>query len=449
MRDSLLDKEVMIEMKRKVLAVLLMMVMVFTSVSPTFAASVKKPSITAQGAVVYCQNTGEIIYSKNKNKKLYPYSITKMMTVLLAVQNLPLDQEVTISKRAAQEGEATMNLKAGEVVTVKDLIYGTLVLSGNDAAWALGEAVSGNMKDFVKLMNKTAKNIGCENTHFTNPNGMHDDNHYTTAYDMLQITKLALSNETIRKAAGTTKYKMAATNKSDARVMKTHVPFITEKKKTGFYAGKTGYWSDDDCSIVLGYEKDSLQLFVVVIGDTKDDREDDVEAITEYATKKIEGVKVIGKGKEQGKVRIKHGAKTRLATYTAEIGYAYLPKEASESLISTKVVMQSDVEAPVKSGDVVGKLEIYVAEDLVNEVDLVVKEDVETGWFPSYLGISNMATIIIGVAIVIFLILRVWIASVRARNKRKKKLERQRKIREMAAAELEAERDREERDWRF
>lgn len=435
-------------MKRKVLAVVLTLVMLFASVSPSFAASVKKPDITAGSAVVYCQNTGEIIYSKNKNKVLYPYSVTKMMTVLLAVQNLPLDQEVTISERAAQEGEATMNLKAGEVVTVKDLIYGTLVLSGNDAAWALGEAVSGNMTKFVKLMNKTAKNIGCENTHFVNSNGMHDKKHYTTANDMLLITKLALSNETIRKAAGTKTYKMDATNKSEKRVMKTHVPFITDEK-SGFYAGKTGYWSDDDCSIVLGYEKNGLQLYVVVLNDTKDEREKDVEKITEYAIKKIEGVKVVGKGKEQGKVRIKHGAKTRLETYAAEIGYAYLPKEASESLISTKIVMFNDVEAPVKSGQVVGTLEIYVAEDKVNEVDLIVKEDVETGWFPSYLGISNLATIVIGVALVILLILRMWIASVRAKAKRKKKLERQRKIREMAAAELEEERNRKERDWRF
>ena len=435
-------------MKKRILAVVLMMIVVFSTVAPASAASVKKPEITAEGAVVYCQNTGEIVYSKNKNKKLYPYSVTKMMTALLAVQNLPLDQEVTISARAAQEIEATMNLVEGEVVTVKDLIYGTLVLSGNDSAWALGEAVSGDMDKFVKLMNKTAKNIGCENTHFTNPNGMHDDNHYTTAYDMLQITKLALSNETIRKIAGTTKYTMEATNMSEKRVMKTHVPFIGDKE-SGFYGGKTGYWSDDDCSVVLGYEKDSLQLFVVVLADTKEERENDVEKITEYATKKIEGVKVVGKGKEEGMVRILHGEKTRVETYTADIGYAYLPKEASKSLISTKVVMNSDVEAPVKKGDVVGKLEIYVAEDLVNQVDLIVKEDVATGWFPSYFGISNMATIIICIVLAVFLVLHIWISALRAKNKRRKKLERQRKIREMAAAELAAERNREERDWRF
>lgn len=433
---------------RKIFVLCLTAIFLFSSVASVWAASPKRPIITAGGAVTYCQNTGEIIYSKNKNKKFAPYSTTKMMTALLAVQNLPLDKEVTVSERAVQEGEATMNLKAGEVVTVRDLVYGTLILSGNDAAWALAEAVSGNVNKFVKLMNKTAENIGCENTHFSNPNGMDEKDHYSTAYDMMLITKLALSNETIRTAAGTAKYKMGATNKSDKRVMKTHVPLITEKD-SGYYAGKTGFWDENNCSIVLGYEKNGLQLFVIVLDDTKAERENDVKKITEYTSQKVEGVKVVGKGVEEGKVRIKQGAKTRLDTYTAEVGYAYLPKEASESLIGTKVVMFNDVTAPVKKGDVVGKLEIYVGEDLVNQVDLVIKEDVEKGWFPSYLGISNRATIIIGVILVLLLIARIWIGVEAAKRKRRKKLERQRKIQELAMQQLEAERNRKERDWRF
>ncbi len=445
---SLVRKKMLRRTRRKIFALCLIGILLFSSMAPTWAASPKRPSVTAGGAITYCQNTGEIIYSKNIHKKLAPYSTTKMMTALLAVQNLPLDQEVTVSERAVQEGEATMELKAGEVVTVKDLVYGTLILSGNDAAWALAEAVSGNVNKFVKLMNKTAKNIGCEDTHFSNPNGMDEKDHYSTAYDMMLITKLALANETIRTAAGTVKYKMDATNMSEKRVMKTHVPLI-DKKDSGFYAGKTGYWDDNNCSIVLGYEENGLQLCIVVLDSTKDERENDVKKITEYTSKKVEGVKVVDKGVEEGKVRIKQGAKTRLKTYTAEVGYAYLPKEASESLIGTKAVMFNDVTAPVKAGTVVGKFEIYVGEDLVNQVDLVIKEDVEKGWFPSYLGISNTATIVIGVILVVLLIARIWIGMEAAKRKKRKKLERQRKIQELAMQELEAERDRKERDWRF
>ena len=171
--------------------------------------------------------------------------------------------------------------------------------------------------------------------------------------------------------------------------------------------------------------------------------------LIQYACDKVEGVKVIGKNQEQGKVRIKHGVKTRLKAYTAEDAYAYLPKEASESLISTKVTMRSDVEAPVKAGTVVGTLEIYAADELVNEVDLIIKEDVETGWFTSYLGISNMAAILIGSGLVLLLLLFVWVSILKARARHRKKRLRQQKIMRIAMEEMQREQEHRERDWRF
>lgn len=142
---------------------------------PTVYAGVnrrRKPTVYAGGAVVYCENTGETIFSQNAKRQYDPYSITKLMTALLAVQHLPLDKTVTVSEKAAAQGESTMDLVKGEKVTVEQLLYGALLLSGNDAAYALGEAVSGNMTDFVRLMNKTARNIGCRSTHFENATGI-------------------------------------------------------------------------------------------------------------------------------------------------------------------------------------------------------------------------------------------------------------------------------------
>lgn len=413
-----------------------------------FGAETKRPSVTARGAVVYCQNTGEIVYSKNQDVKYSPYSITKLMTVLLAVQNLPLDKEITVSAEAAAQKEASMNLKEGEILTVRDLIYGAMLPSGNDAAYALAEAVSGSKEAFVKLMNKTAENIGCENTQFKNPHGMKEKGHYTTAYDMMLITKAALSDDTVRKAAGAVSYTVKKTNKSKARKLKTHISFL-EDKNSGVYAGKTGYWDDTSCSIALGYRKDGLQLFVVLLADTAEERSRDVDKLLSYASSKVEGVKVIGKNKEEGKVRIKHGAKTSLNAYTAEAGYAYLPKEGSKSLISTKTVMRSDVEAPVKAGTVVGTMEIYAADELVNEVDLIIREDVEEGWFTSYLGISNFAAVLIGIGAVIFLLLLLWISAMRAKARRIKKRRRQQKIMEIAMEEIRREQEQRERGWRF
>ena len=440
----LMSKRVM----RRIFAIVLTVFILMSAAPYSFAAKTERPEITAKGAVVYCENTGEIVYSKNRAQRIDPYSVTKLMTVLLAVQNLPLDKEVTVSKKAASQPGSTMNLKAGEVLTVKDLIYGAMLPSGNDAAYALSEAVSGDMNRFVKLMNKTAANIGCVNTHFANPSGLQNKRHYTTAYDMMLITKVALSNEIVKKAAGARTYTVEKTNKSKKRTLKTHIEFL-EDEKSGVYAGKTGYWDDYDCSIALGYKKNGLNLYIVLLGDTLEERSEDAEKLIQYANEKIEGVKVVGKDKEMGKVRVKHGAKTRLETYTAETGYAYLPKEASESLISTRVVMRDDVEAPVKRGEIVGTLEIYAADELVNEVDLIIKESVEEGWFTSYLGISNFAAIIIGVVVFLLVCLFVWITIVRIRYRRRKKQMKQRRIMELAMEEMRREEERRERDWRF
>lgn len=433
---------------KKTISIMLAVMIICASAVTAFGAKVSRPDITAAGAMVYCQNTGEIVYSKNSQKRLEPFSVTKLMTVLLAVQNLPLDKEVTVSAAAASQKEASMNLKEGEVLTVQDLIYGALLPSGNDAAYALGEAVSGDMDTFVSLMNKTAENIGCKNTHFTNPSGMQAKRHYTTASDMMEIVKVALSNDIIKKAAGTAKYTVKATNKSKKRVLKTHIKFLTDES-SGVYAGKTGYWDMYNCSIALGYKKNGLSLFVVLLGDTADERTKDVNKLISYATAKIEGLKVIGSGKEAGKVRIKHGAKTSVSTYTAETGYAYLPKEASSKLISTKKVMKENIEAPVKAGTVAGTYEIYVADELVNEVDLIINEDIEVGWFPSYLGISNLATIIICAILVVAVTLILSIAIARARYRRRKKLLKKQRIMEIAMEEMRREQELRERDWRF
>jgi D-alanyl-D-alanine carboxypeptidase len=430
-------------------AMLILLMSASFNISVSYGAEkVKAPTITAKGAVVYCENTGETVYSKNAYTKLYPYSITKLMTAMLAVQSLPLDKEVTISAKAASIGYSSMGLKKGEVVTVEQLLYGALMMSGNDAAYALGEAVSGNMTDFTALMDKTAKNIGCTHTNFVNPNGISNKSHYTTAHDMLRITRVALSNSTVKKISGTKVYHMKATNKSKARTMKTHLPLLTTEN-SGIYAGKTGSWSSTDCSLAVGYKKDGLQLYIVILGDTSSQRTADLKALIKYATEKVEGVRVVKAGKQVGKVRIKHGAKTRLNAYTAEVGYAYLPKEGSKSLVSTKTVMKDNVKAPVKSGQIVGYYKIYVSDDLVNQVPLVIHESVSTGWFPSYLGISNLATTIICIVLGLILLMIFYVISMRASYKRKKKKLRQKKIMEMAEEQARREAERDQRDWHF
>ncbi len=443
---------------KKVIVILIIAGMVLGSVAMAVvycfadekAEASGEPEITAEAAILYCENTGEIIYAKNAKTVMKPYSITKLLTALLAVRNLSPDQVVTVSATAAGQGGSSMELKEGEQLTVEELLYGTLVVSGNDAAYALAEAVSGSVSDFVDLMNKTAANIGCRNTKFANPSGLSNDikKHYTTAEDFLQIAKLAFADDTVRKIAGASKHTVPATNKSEERKLEEHTELIS-KASSGIVAAKTGFWDEANCSISALYDKDGLRLIIILMGDTMDERTDDVLALTKYAERTIQGITVVKNGEAAGNVRVHHGAKTKIEAFAALDGVAYLPAGASESLITTEAVMKDDVEAPVEKGDVVGTYRIYVADELVNEVDLISGEDVKTGWLPSYLGISNTTTVIGGAVIGALLILFIWIKVHNARVRRAKKRLHRQMVMEMAMEELRREQEKKERGWRY
>ena len=443
---------------KKVIVILIIAGMVLGSVAMAVvycfadekAEASGEPEITAEAAILYCENTGEIIYAKNAKTVMKPYSITKLLTALLAVRNLSPDQVVTVSATAAGQGGSSMELKEGEQLTVEELLYGTLVVSGNDAAYALAEAVSGSVSDFVDLMNKTAANIGCRNTKFANPSGLSNDikKHYTTAEDFLQIAKLAFADDTVRKIAGASKHTVPATNKSEERKLEEHTELIS-KASSGIVAAKTGFWDEANCSISALYDKDGLRLIIILMGDTMDERTDDVLALTKYAERTIQGITVVKNGEAAGNVRVHHGAKTKIEAFAALDGVAYLPAGASESLITTEAVMKDDVEAPVEKGDVVGTYRIYVADELVKEVDLIGGEDVKTGWLPSYLGISNTTTVIGGAVIGALLILFIWIKVHNVRVRRAKKRLHRQMVMEMAMEELRREQEKKERGWRY
>ena len=165
------------------------------------------------------------------------------------------------------------------------------------------------------------------------------------------------------KVAGAKSYKMAATNLHGARNMENHLSWINDDE-SGIYAAKSGYWSDTKCSLAAAYDKNGMQMFLVLLGDTSEGRGDDVTRMITYAENTIKGVRVIKKGKEVGKVRIRQGAVTSLSAYTSEDGYAYLPEEGAKSLISTETEMKKDVTAPVKAGTVVGSFKILVGDDV-------------------------------------------------------------------------------------
>ena len=183
-------------------------------------ANCQVPSVSAKAAVVIEAESGNIIYSKNHNQKLPMASTTKIMTAICAIESINTNIPITISDKAVGIEGSSVYLKKNEVITVKELLYGLMLNSGNDAAVAIAVAVSGTPEDFAELMNKTAKNIGAQNTNFTNPSGLYEENHYTTAYDLALISAYAIKNPLFREIVSTKEQKIS--NNPGIRYLKNH-----------------------------------------------------------------------------------------------------------------------------------------------------------------------------------------------------------------------------------
>lgn len=258
--------------------------------APSYAAEKPAlPSNTARSAVSMEAESGKIFYSKNLHYKRDPLSTTKLLTCLVALDHLNLNDTVTVTKAAANTGGSTANLKAGEKVKVRDLIYACMLPSGNDAAVALAHGVSGSTAKFAKLMNAKAKELGCADSRFSNPHGWKAKTHYSSAYDMALITQAAMEVPIIGTACGTEIYQMAKTNKQKARKIATTNYLVAKKKYPGcgVYASKTGTWETNNAALASACRRDGKVFYVIVLQDTTNGRYTTTNKIVNYSYKKL------------------------------------------------------------------------------------------------------------------------------------------------------------------
>ena len=232
------------------------------------------PAVYAESAIVMEADTGMILYAKDMKQKNYPASITKIMTALIALEQCELNEEVTYSYHATHSieyGSSSIARTEGEILTVEESLYALMLSSANECANALAEHIAGSNEEFAVLMNEKAKELGCVNTHFSNPSGLHDENHYTCAYDMALITKAALQKEDFRRIAGTDYYTLRATNKNDEELWMQNHHYMIAPYKTAKYlddtifAGKTGYTTDALNTLVTCGKRNDLDVIVVTM----------------------------------------------------------------------------------------------------------------------------------------------------------------------------------------
>lgn len=250
------------------------------------------PETLSPGVILMEESTGTILYEKNSDEAHYPASITKIMTTLLALENGNLSDMVTFSDDAINNTEGSgIARDYGEQMTLEQCLYGVMLESANECAYAVAEHVGGTVENFVDMMNAKAKELGCTNTHFANPHGLQDENHYTTAHDMALIAQAAYQNETFRIIIGTKMYTIPPTNKhAEETVLRNHHDMLctyhnANRKYLYPYCvgGKTGYTATANSTLVTYAEKDGMTLICVVMDTQSPNQFIDTVNLFDYA----------------------------------------------------------------------------------------------------------------------------------------------------------------------
>ncbi len=335
----------------------------------------------AATAILIETTTGKILYSKDKDVKRSPASMTKIMTLLLTMEqiekgNIKLDDKVRISANAASMGGTQIFVEEGSMVDVETLLKGIGIASANDAAVAMAEYIGGTEENFVKMMNDKAKELGCKNTNFKNPHGLDEEGHYTTAYDLSLIAK-----ELVKYPLA---LKITSTYEDYIDVSGENHWLVNTNKLVRFYTGidglKTGYTDNAKYCLTATMEKNNMRLLSIVMGEEeKEDRNEDTISMMEYGFSMYGSENILNKETFKEKMIIDN-ASNREVTY-------YLDKDVNVIVDKNKKDINYNIEkelfnvkAPLKKNDIVGKLTLTYDNNKY-EYDLIVKEDVKKASF--------------------------------------------------------------------
>lgn len=245
------------------------------------------PAIGAEGAILLEANTGVILYAKNIDERLYPASTTKLMTCLLAAENLKIDEMITFSSNAVfgiEYGSSNIGIDVGQAMPMEECLYGILTASANEVANAVAEHIAGSLDGFADMMNERAKELGCKNTHFVNAHGLHDDNHYTSAYDLALIARAFFQNEFLSKVGNTASHHFEATEtQPDDFIWRNKHQLITgDIAYKGIKGGKTGFTSNARQTLVTCAEQNGMKLICVIMKEESPEQFHDTVKLFDY-----------------------------------------------------------------------------------------------------------------------------------------------------------------------
>ena len=379
--------------------------------SNSSSASVSQPDIIAEAAILIDSSSEKVLYSKNEAQKMYPASTTKIMTAILTIENCNLDDVVTVPYEAIStipSGYSIAALQAGEQLTVNQLLQVLLVHSANDAANVLAYHVSGDIDTFAALMNKKVEELGLENTHFTNPSGQHDDNHYTTAHDLAIIMKYCMQNSTFRNLTKQKYCIIPVTNKYEERVF-TSTNELLDASTTYYYqyaiGGKTGYTTEAKNCLISVSNKDDFELICVVLScglyeNGLSAKFIDSRTLFNYGYDNYSIQKLREQDAIATQIEVAKGTKDtkNLDLLIQDDIYAIIPNSDLDTDFEPEIILKDDLSAPIALNEVVGTI-TYKIDGLEYSSNLIASHSVEK---------SNFITLIIRILLIFFILLCVF-----------------------------------------
>lgn len=449
-------------MRKKHLAVILLSLLVSAStLVPTICSAEPSPSPSpaqsetnadkkgefpvpnAQSAIVLDLNSSDVIYALDADKKVYPAGLTNIMTAIIALENKNLADTCTITQDALASvtyDQPQLGINVGEEYTVEQLLHAIILNSNNDASNALAILVSGNIDAFVQKMNEKAAELGMTGTHFANPSGLQNENHYTTAADMAKLSQYAMKNASYAKIAATQKYVFPPTNmrSSEKTILSTNHLVSRYKYPYHYYANATGIKSgnskDAGYCLAASAVKGKVNVISIVMGAQNTDAKDnahsfvDTKAIFDYVFENYQTILIAKKGDVIYDSKVTEAKNsTRLALTVDTDVYVTMKKTADPEIISNEVTLTDEIIAPISKGDLFGTVKYSYNGKELKVANLVASNEVKRD-FIIYIMNRILGFIFHPVVLIILIILVALWAKLRIERNRKRRMRHSRMV---------------------
>ncbi|WP_161486047.1 D-alanyl-D-alanine carboxypeptidase family protein [Desulfotomaculum copahuensis] len=345
------------------------------------------PQITGKSAIMIDAQNGQVLYAKNPDAHMFPASTTKILTAVIALERGKLSDQVTVPREAVTAGGSAIGLQEGERLTLKDLLYAMLLSSANDAAVTIADHIAGSVPGFAALMNEKARQIGARESHFVNPDGMPDPQHFTTARDLAVITRYAMQNAEFRKIVDTSHRNISRAD-ADRSKGPPQEYLWNHNKLLHLYDGtigvKPGYTVEAGQCLAAAAQRNGRELITVVLDSQGAAIYSDTEALFNYGFSSFQLKQLAGRGQRITSLSVPYGAGPAPVLTAAPFYYDFPAGGQEQGQVEQKVVMEQNMQAPLAAGQKVGQLIFLAHGRELGRVDLVtgqaVNRRVETRW---------------------------------------------------------------------